>query len=75
MPAQRSSTGWSWSDSARITVRMSNGFLRSGLCSAEKIRPTVVKSLSTGACGKSQTSRSTGSLVCALRGALSPGAM
>ena len=35
----------------RITVRMSNGFLRSGLCSAEKISPTVVKSLSGIACG------------------------
>ena len=51
MPAQRSSTGWSWSDSARITVRISNGFFRSGLCSAEKIWPTVVKSLPSIACG------------------------
>ena len=46
MPAQRSSTAWSWSASARITVRMSNAFLRSGLVSGEKISPTVVKSLS-----------------------------
>ena len=68
IPAQRSSTGWSWSDSARITVRMSKGFLRSGLCSAEKISPTVVKSLSGMACGKPETSRSTGSVVAARRG-------
>ena len=74
MPAQRSSTGWSWSESARITVRMSNGFLRSGLASAEKISPTVVKSLPATSCGKSEMSRSTGSVVCARRGPCSPGA-
>ena len=51
MPAQRSSTGWSWSASARITVRMSNGFLRSGLAVAEKISPTVAKSLPASECG------------------------
>ena len=51
IPAQRSSTGWSWSDSARITTRMSNGFFRSGLCAAEKIWPTVAKSLPAIACG------------------------
>ena len=45
MPAQRSRTAWSWSTTARITVRMSNGFLRSGFVSAEKMSPTVVKSL------------------------------
>ena len=42
---------------------MSNAFLRSGLCVAEKIWPTVVKSLPATACGKSETSRSTGSVV------------
>ena len=41
MPAQRSSTAWSWSATARITVRMSKAFLRSGFDSAEKISPTV----------------------------------
>ena len=51
MPAQRSSTGWSWSATARITVRMSNAFLRSGLAVAEKISPTVLKSLSGSECG------------------------
>lgn len=74
MPAQRSSTAWSWSDSARITVRMSNGFLRSGLCCAEKISPTVVKSLPAIVCGNPETSRSAGSPVPALRGVVSPGA-
>ena len=75
MPAQRSSTGWSWSDRARITVRMSNGFLRSGLAVAEKISPTVVKSLPATRCGKPEMSRSTGSVVAARRGVCSPGAM
>ena len=51
MAAQRSSTSWSWSTTARITVRMSNGFLRSGLVSAEKMSPTVVKSLIGCWCG------------------------
>lgn len=51
MPAQRSSTGWSWSATARITVRMSNAFLRSGLAVAEKISPTVLKSLPGSECG------------------------
>jgi hypothetical protein len=45
MPAQRSSTSWSWSTSAFITVRMSKAFLRSGLAVLEKMSPTVVKSL------------------------------
>ncbi len=51
IPAQRSSTGWSASDTARITVRMSNAFLRSGFVSGEKISPTVVKSLPSALCG------------------------
>ncbi len=51
MPAHRSSTGWSVSATARITVRMSNAFLRSGFFSAEKISPTVVKSLPATSCG------------------------
>ncbi len=36
MPAQRSSGSWSWSETARMTVRMSKGFLRSGLVSARE---------------------------------------
>ena len=34
-----------------MTVRMSNGFLRSAFFSAEKISPTVAKSLPATACG------------------------
>ena len=74
MPAQRSSTWWSWSDTARMTVRMSKAFLRSGLAVAEKISPTVAKSLPARTCGKSDTSRSSGSLVPVGRGPGSPGA-
>jgi hypothetical protein len=74
MPAQRSSTGWSWSVTARMTVRMSNGFLRSGLAVGEKTSPTVVKSLAGWVCGKSRTSRSCGSVVRAGRAQRSPGA-
>ena len=73
IPAQRSSTGWSWSATARISVRMSNAFLRSGFVAAEKISPTVLKSLSGTLCGYVVTSRSTGSDVSARRGPLSPG--
>ena len=51
MPAQRSSVAWSWSATARIRVRMSNGFLRSGFVADEKMSPTVVKSLPASACG------------------------
>ena len=74
IPAHRSRTGWSWSVTARITVRMSNAFLRSGLASAEKTSPTVVNSLSGCSCGKERTSRSRGSDVSAGRGQRSPGA-
>jgi hypothetical protein len=74
MPAQRSSTGWSWSLTARMTVRMSNGFLRSGFAVAEKMSPTVVKSLDGWSCGNSRTSRSRGSSVSAGRAQRSPGA-
>ena len=73
IPAHRSSVGWSWSASARITVRMSKAFLRSGLVAAEKISPTVVKSLSGELCGYVETSRSAGSVVAARRGPVSPG--
>ena len=73
MPAQRSRTAWSWSASARITTRMSNCFLRSGFLAAEKISPTVVKSLPATACGNDEMSRSTGSTVTARRGETSPG--
>ena len=51
IPAHRSRVGWSWSARARMTVRMSKAFLRSGLEAAEKISPTVVKSLSATSCG------------------------
>ncbi len=74
MPAHRSSTSPSESTTARITVRMSNGFFRSGLAVAEKMSPTVVKSLLGCVWGKSRTSRSTGSLVTAGRAVASPGA-
>ena len=73
MPAQRSTRSASWSQTAAMTERMSKGFLRSGLWVAEKISPTVAKP--SPACGKSDTSRSTGSDVGALRGASSPSAM
>src|ERR687893_383590 len=68
IPAHRSRTGWSWSVTARMTVRMSKAFLRSGFVSAEKTSPTVVNSLSGCVCGKERTSRSRGSSVCAGRG-------
>ncbi len=58
MPAQRSRTSWSWSATARITVRMSKAFLRSGLVSAEKISPTVRKSLPSTSWGYDEMSRS-----------------
>jgi hypothetical protein len=74
MPAHRSSVGWSASATARMTVRMSKGFFRSGLVSGEKMSPTVVKSLAGCWCGKSRTSRSRGSLVGAGRAHRSPGA-
>jgi hypothetical protein len=74
MPAHRSSTAWSWSAIARMTVRMSNAFFRSGLAVAEKMSPTVVNSLAGCWCGNSRTSRSRGSLVSAGRGQRSPGA-
>ena len=73
MPAHRSTRGWSWSQTAAMTVRMSKAFLRSGLCSGEKISPTVAKSVPT-VWGKSDTSRSTGSDVAARRGPDSPAA-
>ena len=74
MPAHRSSTGWSASVTARITVRMSKGFFRSGLASAEKMSPTVVKSLQGALCGKERTSRSRGSSLSTGRAHRSPGA-
>ena len=51
MPAQRSSGTESASVTARITVRMSNGFFRSGLAVGEKTSPTVVNSLDGWLCG------------------------
>ncbi len=44
IPFQRSRGGWSSSATARITERMSNGFLRPGLVSSAKICPTVCRS-------------------------------
>ena len=43
-PAQRSSGSWSASATARMTARTSNGFLRPGFVSSEKISPTVARS-------------------------------
>jgi len=57
---------------ARMTERMSNGFLRPGL--SVKICPTVVKSVPGPECGLDETSLSTGSLEAAGRGKRSPGA-
>ena len=57
-----------------MTVRMSNGFFRSGFAVAEKMSPTVVKSLNGCTCGKERTSRSRGSPVSAGRAHRSPGA-
>ena len=72
--AQRSNGSWSVSVTARITDRMSKGFLRSPLSSAEKTSPTRSKSdPGTGLCGEAHTSRSGGSLVGARRGPASPG--
>jgi hypothetical protein len=53
---------------------MSNGFLRSGFVSAEKISPTVVKVVPGPEWGWLRTSRSLGSVVAARRGDRSPGA-
>ena len=47
----RSSGSWSWSIVAPISVRMSNGFLRSGLAVSEKMSPTVRKSTPSTTCG------------------------
>ena len=74
MPAQRSSGAWSASATARITERMSNGFLRPGFVSSAKISPTVSRSESGASCGDVPTSRSIGSVVSARRGKRSPGA-
>ena len=48
---------------ARITERMSKGFLRPGLASSEKISPTVVNVVPAPAWGSAVTSRSIGSVV------------
>ena len=74
MFAQRSSGARSASATARITERMSKGFLRPGFVRSEKISPTVARSVSGAVCGEAPTSRSTGSLVAARRGKRSPGA-
>jgi hypothetical protein len=74
MPAQRSRGRKSASVTARITVRMSNGFFRSALAATEKMSPTVVKSLDGCVCGNVRTSRSRGSSDGAGRAHRSPGA-
>ena len=74
MAAHRSIVRWSWSTTDAITVRMSKGFLRSGLLATENTSPTVAKSEPSIRCGKSRTSRSVGSVVAARRGNRSPGA-
>jgi hypothetical protein len=74
MPAQRSSGSQSASATARITDRMSNGFLRPGFVASEKISPTVARSESGAVCGAPAMSRSTGSSVSPRRGKRSPGA-
>ena len=71
--AQRSSGTRSASATARMTERMSNGFLRPGLVSSAKISPTVARSESGASCGDERTSRSAGSAVSARRGKRSPG--
>ena len=71
---QRSSGSESASATARITERMSNGFLRSALWVAEKTSPTVAMSEpAIGVCGAVRTSRSIGSVVARRRGHASPG--
>ena len=70
----RSSGSRSRSTTAPIIVRMSNGFLRSGLAPAEKTSPIERKSVPSTSWGTSRTSRSTGSVVAAGRGQRSPGA-
>jgi hypothetical protein len=74
MPAHRSRIAWSWSVTARITVRMSNGFFRSGFAVGEKTSPTVVNSLDGWLCGNARTSLSRASPVSAGRAQRSPGA-
>ena len=70
----RSSGSTSASATARITDRMSNGSLRSGLVLESKTSPTVVNPDSgRRVCGEVRTSRSTGSFVGLRRGKRSPG--
>ncbi len=56
IPFQRSSGGRSASMTARMTERMSNGFLRPGLVDSAKISPTVRRSESGARCGEAPTS-------------------
>ena len=59
MCATARAASWSWSTTARMTARMSNGFLRPGLCAAENTSPTVAKSRRRRrGCGAARTSRS-----------------
>ena len=74
IPAQRSSGSSSRSITARITERMSNGFLRPGFVASEKISPTVDRSESGASCGALETSRSARSVLSPRRGKCSPGA-
>ncbi len=71
---QRSSGWQSVSETERMTERMSNGCLRSGLVAKSNTSATVVKRV-PGTCSwtDSRTSRSRGSLVSWRRGKRSPG--
>ena len=57
---------------ARITERMSKGFLRSGLVAAPKTSPSTANSVAGPECGDTEISRSSGSVVRAGRGKRSP---
>ena len=59
---------------ARLTVRVRKGFLRSAFFCALKISPTVSKSEPSRACGAVPTSRWSSSAVGMSRGRCSPGA-
>ena len=73
-PAQRSSGSRSASATARITARMSNGFLRPGLVVlGEDLADRAPGRSRARSAGTSETSRSLGSSVGARRGKRSPG--
>ena len=59
IPAQRSSGGWSGSTAARMTERMSNGFLRPGLAGRRRRRRRARGPSPARGAAPSRTSRST----------------